>query len=56
MALVGTRRKKLYKIGEVVRVKIYKIDFLKREVDFIHCGNKEEKQGKTRKTPEEARE
>lgn len=42
MALVGTRRKKLYKIGEVVRVKIYKLDFLKREVDFIHCGNKEE--------------
>lgn len=58
MALVGTRRKKMYKIGEVVRVKIYKIDFLKREIDFIHCGNREEKgkqgkQGKARKTAED---
>ncbi len=43
MALVGTRLKKMYKIGEVVRVKIYKIDFLKREIDFIHCGDREEK-------------
>ncbi len=55
MALVGTRRKKMYKIGEVVRVKIYKIDFLKREIDFIHCGNQEEKgkQGKARKITED---
>ena len=54
MALVGTRRKKMYKIGEVVRVKIYKIDFLKREIDFIHCGNQEErvKHGKSRKISE----
>ncbi|HQU31846.1 MAG: ribonuclease R [Planctomycetia bacterium] len=43
MALVGTRRKKMYKIGEVVKVKIYKIDFLKREIDFIHCDEREEK-------------
>lgn len=58
MALVGTRRKKLYRIGEVVRVKIYKIDFLKREVDFIHCGEKEErgKQRMDRKTPEDEEE
>ncbi|MBE7445418.1 MAG: ribonuclease R [Planctomycetia bacterium] len=50
MALVGTRHKKMYKIGEVVKVKIYKIDFLKREIDFIHCGNREEK-GKGGKSP-----
>lgn len=43
MALVGTRRRKMYRIGEVVKVKIYKIDFLKREIDFIHCGEREEK-------------
>jgi ribonuclease R len=43
MALVGTRRRKMYRIGEVVRVKIYKIDFLKREIDFIHCGDQEGK-------------
>lgn len=55
MALVGTRRRKMYKIGEVVRVKIYKIDFLKREIDFFLCGNKEEKgkQGKARKPTED---
>jgi ribonuclease R len=35
MALVGTRRKKMYRIGDTLRVKIYKIDFLKREIDFI---------------------
>lgn len=58
MALVGTRRRKMYRIGEVVRVKIYKIDFLKREIDFIHCGNYEEraKHGKGRKIAEDARE
>ena len=58
MALVGTRRKKLYRIGEVVRVKIYTIDFLKREVDFILCGKKEErgKQRIERKTPEDEEE
>lgn len=58
MALVGTRRKKMYRIGEVVRVKIYKIDFLKREIDFIHCGNQEErtKHRKTRKITEDDRE
>lgn len=48
MALVGSRRKKMYRIGDVVKVKIYKIDFLKREVDFIHCGEQREK-GKGRK-------
>ncbi|MCF6153732.1 MAG: ribonuclease R [Candidatus Brocadia sp.] len=54
MALVGTRRRKMYRIGEVVKVKIYKIDFLKREIDFIHCGSQEgrAKQGKARKTAE----
>ncbi|MCC6324588.1 MAG: ribonuclease R [Candidatus Brocadia sp.] len=54
MALVGARSRKMYRIGEVVRVKIYKIDFLKREIDFIHCGNKEErgKQKKARKAAE----
>lgn len=58
MALVGARRRKMYRIGEVVRVKIYKIDFLKREIDFIHCGNYEEraKHGKGRKIAEDARE
>jgi ribonuclease R len=55
MALVGTRRRKMYRIGEVVSVKIYKIDFLKREIDFIHCGDREErvKHGKTRKIVED---
>lgn len=46
MALVGTRSKKMYKIGAVVKVKIYKIDLLKREIDFIHC---EEPKGKVRR-------
>ncbi|MGQ3684748.1 MAG: ribonuclease R [Candidatus Loosdrechtia sp.] len=36
MALVGIRSKKMYRIGDTLRVKIYKIDFLKREIDFIH--------------------
>ncbi len=55
MALVGARSKKMYRIGDVVKVKIYKIDFLKREIDFIHCGNKEEKgkQKKARKAAED---
>ncbi|GAB62062.1 MAG: ribonuclease R [Candidatus Jettenia sp.] len=44
MALIGTRRKRMYRIGEVVKVKIYKIDFLKREVDFIHCNNQKGEQ------------
>ncbi|MCF6158600.1 MAG: ribonuclease R [wastewater metagenome] len=35
MALVGIRRKKMYRIGDTVKIKIYKIDFLKREIDFI---------------------
>lgn len=39
MALVGIRRKKMYKIGDIVKVKIYKIDFLKREIDFVHCNS-----------------
>ncbi len=43
MALVGSRRKKMYRIGDVVKVKIYKIDFLKKEVDFIHCDEQREK-------------
>lgn len=43
MAIVGTRCRKMYRIGEVVKVKIYKIDFLKREIDFIHCDEREEK-------------
>jgi len=41
MALVGSRRKKMFRIGDVVKVKIYKIDFLKREIDFVLCGNRE---------------
>lgn len=43
MALVGARQKKMYRIGDVIRVKIYKIDFLKREVDFIRCEEKKPK-------------
>ncbi|HHT9139037.1 MAG TPA: ribonuclease R [Candidatus Wunengus sp. YC60] len=55
MALVGTRSKKMYKIGAVVKVKIYKIDLLKREMDFIHCEEPKGKvrHGKTRHFPEE---
>ncbi len=58
MALVGTRRKKMYRIGEVVRVKIYKIDILKREIDFIHCSDQEvsAKRKKARKISEDERE
>lgn len=37
LVLVGTRRKRMYRIGDVVQVKIYKVDLLKREIDFIHC-------------------
>ena len=40
MALVGIRRRKMYRIGDVVTVKIYKIDFLKREIDFVYCDDK----------------
>lgn len=55
MALVGTRRKKMFRIGDVVKVKIYKIDLLKREVDFIPYEDRNEKprRGKTRNIPED---
>lgn len=49
MALVGTRRRKMYKIGEVVRVKIYKIDFLKREIDFSSVAIKRKKGNKEKR-------
>lgn len=54
MALVGARRRKMYRIGEVVKIKIYKIDLLKREIDFIHCSDQEEraKRRKARKISE----
>ncbi|HHT9104641.1 MAG TPA: ribonuclease R [Candidatus Wujingus californicus] len=35
MALVGVRHKKMYRIGAIVKVEVFKIDFLKREIDFI---------------------
>ena len=35
LSLVGDRRGKVYGFGDVVRVKITKIDLLKREVDFV---------------------
>ena len=55
MALVGARSKKMYRIGAVVKVKIFKIDLLKREVDFIVCEapKGKERGGKRRKTEEE---
>jgi ribonuclease R len=33
--LIGDRRGKVYGFGDVVKVKITKIDLLKREVDFV---------------------
>lgn len=35
LSMVGDRRGKVYGFGDVVRVKITKIDLLKREVDFV---------------------
>ncbi len=35
LSLVGTRKGKVYSFGDVVKVKITKIDLLKREVDFV---------------------
>ena len=40
MALVGVRRKKTYRIGGVLKVKVCKIDLLKREVDFVVCDDR----------------
>ena len=40
MALVGVRRKKTYRIGGVLKVKVCKIDLLKREVDFVACDDR----------------
>jgi ribonuclease R len=35
LSLIGTRKGKVYSFGDVVSVKITKIDLLKREVDFV---------------------
>ena len=35
LSLIGSRRGKVYSFGDVVNVKITKIDLLKREVDFV---------------------
>ncbi|HHT9120270.1 MAG TPA: ribonuclease R [Candidatus Hypogeohydataceae bacterium YC41] len=35
MALIGTRRGRIFRIGQEVKVKIDHIDFFKREVDFV---------------------
>jgi ribonuclease R len=35
LRLIGSRRGKVYSFGDVVNVKITKIDLLKREVDFV---------------------
>jgi ribonuclease R len=35
LSLIGTRKGKVYSFGDVVNVKITKIDLLKREVDFV---------------------
>ncbi|MBC8554056.1 MAG: ribonuclease R, partial [Candidatus Brocadiales bacterium] len=35
LSLIGSRRGKVYSFGDVVNVKIAKIDLLKREVDFV---------------------
>ncbi len=35
ISLIGTRRGKVYRFGDVVNVKITKVDLLKREVDFV---------------------
>lgn len=35
LSLIGTRRGKVYNFGDVIKVKITKIDLLKREVDFV---------------------
>ncbi|MDR4507477.1 MAG: ribonuclease R [Candidatus Brocadiaceae bacterium] len=37
MALVGMQSRKMLRIGDVVKVKIDKIDLLKREIDFVLC-------------------
>ena len=35
LSLIGTRKGKVYGFGDIVKVKITKIDLLKREVDFV---------------------
>jgi ribonuclease R len=35
LSLIGSRNGKVYSFGDVVNVKITKIDLLKREVDFV---------------------
>jgi len=35
LSLIGTRRGRVYNFGDVIKVKITKIDLLKREVDFV---------------------
>jgi ribonuclease R len=35
LSLIGTKRGRVYNFGDVIKVKITKIDLLKREVDFV---------------------
>lgn len=35
LSLVGSRRRKVLRVGDCIKVRIYKIDMLKREVDFV---------------------
>ena len=49
MALVGIRSKKMHRIGDVIKVKIYKIDLLKREIDFVLCNDKNNQTRKNHK-------
>jgi len=35
LSLIGSRKGKVYSFGDIVNVKITKIDLLKREVDFV---------------------
>lgn len=35
LSLIGTRRGRVYNFGDVIKVRITKIDLLKREVDFV---------------------
>lgn len=37
MVLIGRRRGKAYRVGQEIKVKIDRIDFLKREVDFVRA-------------------
>jgi ribonuclease R len=38
MAMVGVRRGRMFRVGQELRVKIDRIDFFKREVDFVLAG------------------